>query len=357
MRALSQSSIQPVRDSVILPTYSSSSVPSSPYPPSLFSFPFLQRFQLPSGRNRSNLSVAQYPTIFSKVWRRIGRSCSERERSRGDEQFPPGRISGFSGVEREDEVYSARQLAARDTEKAVKPEEPADPILVEPLLATKLRLRVQVNNNNNSSSSDNNNKSNKGNNNLEEATLDGSEERFSLSAAQQPEIGIDSFDRAKPLTVTSSTFRAADNKPRRGQDGSRKDNTFPRPVQSTEKSFVGVEALKQSLEESIKENNEPKKKQQCRQQSAGGRAPFEFQVRAQMQVFGSGRITLGERSFRVNPRWNTIRRPLFARTDRTWLPDTCSLPLPRSNSRNSRSLADHRHKQRLRVSSHLVPRT
>ncbi|XP_031366475.1 protein similar-like isoform X1 [Apis dorsata] len=181
----------------------------------------------------------------------------------------------LSGVEREDEVYSARQLAARDTEKAVKPEEPAaDPILVEPLLTTKLRLRVQVNNNNSSG------KSNRSNNNLEEGTsLDvGNEERFSLSPAQ-PEIGIDSFDRAtKPLTVTSSTFRAADNKPRRlAQDGSRKDNTFPRPVQSTEKSFAGVQALKQSLEESIKENSEPKKKQQCRQQSAGGRAPFEFQ--------------------------------------------------------------------------------
>lgn len=39
MRALSQSSIQPVRDSVVLPTYSSSSVPSSPYPPFLFFFP------------------------------------------------------------------------------------------------------------------------------------------------------------------------------------------------------------------------------------------------------------------------------------------------------------------------------
>ncbi|KAG9434019.1 hypothetical protein HZU67_04570 [Apis mellifera carnica] len=168
----------------------------------------------------------------------------------------------LSGVEREDEVYSARQLAARDTEKAVKPEQPADPILVEPLLTTKLRLRVQVNNNNNNNN--NNNKSNKSN--LEEATLDGNEERFSL----QPEV--DSLDRAKPLTVTSSTFRAADNKPRRAQDGSRKDNTFPRPVQSTsEKSFAGVQALKQSLEESIKENNEPRKKQQCR------RAPFEFQ--------------------------------------------------------------------------------
>ena len=186
MRAPSQSSIQPVRDTA---TYTYAGQPSYttklPPPPSSSSFATIPIFSLES-------------LDF------FGRSSSERERERGDDQFPPGRISAFSGVEREDEVYSARQLAARDTEKAVKPEQPADPILVEPLLTTKLRLRVQVNNNNNNNN--NNNKSNKSN--LEEATLDGNEERFSL----QPEI--DSLDRAKPLTVTSSTFRAVDNKPR-----------------------------------------------------------------------------------------------------------------------------------------------
>lgn len=181
-------------------------------------------------------------------------------------------------MEREDEVYSARQLAARDTEKKkpVKPKEPAAAVsgnlVVEPPLQTtaKLRIRVQVNSNSN-------------NNNNEK--LIGDEQRFSLVAAQpEPTIAASAADRAKPLTVTSSTFRAADNKPRKDlvqpQDGSRKDNTFPRPVHqpTEEKSFAGVQALKESLEESLKENDEPKRNQQCRQQSAASRAPFVFQV-------------------------------------------------------------------------------
>lgn len=186
-------------------------------------------------------------------------------------QFPPGRISAFSGVEREDEVYSARQLAARDSEEAVKPEEkPAatsDIVQLPPLQATtKLRVRVQVNSKK-----------------LEDTALEGNQQQLSLPATKsKPATTTGSSDRAKPLTVTSSIFRAADNKAKKEsvqlQDGSRKDNTFPRPVQSTEKSFVGVQALKESLEESLKENNGPKRKQRCRQQSVASRAPFVFQV-------------------------------------------------------------------------------
>ncbi|OAD54410.1 Hypoxia-inducible factor 1-alpha, partial [Eufriesea mexicana] len=111
---------------------------------------------------------------------------------------------------------------------------------------------------------------------LEESSLD-NEQQFSVSVVK-PEPAT---DRAKPLTVTSLIFRAADVKPKKEvvqlRDGSRKDNTFPRPVQSTEKSFAGVKALKESLEESLKENSEPKKKQQSRQQPISSRAPFVFQ--------------------------------------------------------------------------------
>ncbi|XP_017761384.1 PREDICTED: protein similar [Eufriesea mexicana] len=165
----------------------------------------------------------------------------------------------LSGVEREDEVYSARQLAARDTEKAVKLEPAVSSDAVEPPRTTKLRLQVQVNRKK-----------------LEESSLD-NEQQFSVSVVK-PEPAT---DRAKPLTVTSLIFRAADVKPKKEvvqlRDGSRKDNTFPRPVQSTEKSFAGVKALKESLEESLKENSEPKKKQQSRQQPISSRAPFVFQ--------------------------------------------------------------------------------
>ncbi|XP_071868413.1 HIF-1 transcription factor component sima isoform X1 [Bombus fervidus] len=175
----------------------------------------------------------------------------------------------LSGVEREDEVYSARQLAARDTKEAVKPEEkPAatsDVVQVPPLQATaKLRVRVQVNSKK-----------------LEDTALEKNQQQLSLPATKSKSATTGSSDRVKPLTVTSSIFRTADNKAKKEpvqlQDGSRKDNTFPRPVQSTEKSFVGVQALKESLEESLKENNEPKRKQRCRQQSAGSRTPFVFQ--------------------------------------------------------------------------------
>lgn len=163
-------------------------------------------------------------------------------------------------MERENEVYSARQLAARDTENVVKPDKvtTGSSDVVEPAPA-KLHLQVRVNSNK-----------------VEEAaaTFDIVDPQLSVSR-DQPELP------PKSLAVTASTFRLAANKPKKGsaqlQDGSRKDNTFPRPVHATEKSFVGVQALKDSLEESLKENNEPKRKQQNRQQPTG-RTPFVFQV-------------------------------------------------------------------------------
>ncbi|KOC66656.1 Hypoxia-inducible factor 1-alpha, partial [Habropoda laboriosa] len=115
---------------------------------------------------------------------------------------------------------------------------------------------------------------------------EGNVNEFALTSVVEPELTLAavSLGRAKPLTVTSSIFRTADNKPKKKlvqlQDGSRKDNTFPRPVQPTEKSFAGVQALKESLEESLKENSEPKRKQQQTRQQAAvstGRAPFVFQ--------------------------------------------------------------------------------
>nr|XP_012150065.1 PREDICTED: hypoxia-inducible factor 3-alpha isoform X1 [Megachile rotundata] len=165
----------------------------------------------------------------------------------------------LSGVEREDEVYSARQLAARDTETVVKPEKVTGSSDVEP---AKLQLQVRVNSNK-----------------LEEtAAFDAVDQELSVSVGQS-ELLAGPFECAKPFTVTASTFRLAANKPNKGsaqlQDGSRKDNTFPRPVHATEKSFVGVQALKDSLEESLKENDEPKRKESRRQPAS--RPPFVFQ--------------------------------------------------------------------------------
>ncbi|XP_053984821.1 hypoxia-inducible factor 3-alpha isoform X2 [Hylaeus volcanicus] len=162
-----------------------------------------------------------------------------------------------SGVEHEDEVYSARQLAARDTEQQslVKPEKLVSPSETVPL--TKLQLQVQVETD------------------LEEVIEDPVDKEYASTRAEE-ESSSPPFKRAKPLAVTTSTFRLAGQKaekePGRLQDGSRKDNTFPRPVHGTDKSFVGVQALKDSLEESLKENEEPKRKRQT-----PARLPFIFQ--------------------------------------------------------------------------------
>ncbi|CAL7951157.1 unnamed protein product [Xylocopa violacea] len=154
----------------------------------------------------------------------------------------------LSGVEHEDEVYSARQLAVRDTENAVKSEEPVESneLVEPPPVRTQIKLQVLVN-----------------------ASKLGEEQRCSLPAAKPELLAADS------LTVGNEPTK---KEPAQLRDGSRKDNTFPRPVQTPEKSFVGVQALKESLEESLKENDEPKRKQQCRQpSSAGTRVPFVFQ--------------------------------------------------------------------------------
>ncbi|XP_043254659.1 protein similar-like [Colletes gigas] len=172
----------------------------------------------------------------------------------------------LSGVEHEDEVYSVRQLAARDTERnVVKSEKPVDAKSISRNTGqpSKLQLRVQV-------------RSKK----LVEVGLDSSENEYSSSSNAVEEKSSSTFDRAKPLTVTTSTFRATGQKAEkesvRVQDGSRKDNTFPRPVHDTEKFFVGVEGAEDSVQESVKENEEPKRKQQNRNRAAC-RAPFIFQ--------------------------------------------------------------------------------
>ncbi|XP_076667210.1 HIF-1 transcription factor component sima isoform X2 [Andrena cerasifolii] len=160
----------------------------------------------------------------------------------------------LSGVEHEDELYSARQLAARDTEKSALRAEKLAPSPTEPPVQP---ARIEVN----------------AEDELAEVALDlNDNESAALSA--QPQKPAATVDRAKPLAVTTSTFRAAAPKKESAgpQDGSRKDNTFPRPVHATEKAFVGVQALKDSLEESLKENEQPKRKQET-----VARAPFIFQ--------------------------------------------------------------------------------
>ncbi|XP_076380332.1 HIF-1 transcription factor component sima isoform X1 [Megalopta genalis] len=212
----------------------------------------------------------------------------------------------LSGVEREDEVYSVRQQAARDTEPSlVKSEKLVSSSINETAekeqqqqqqqsasqqpAATKLRLQVQVTGGTGDTGST-------GSEDLEErAAIEPAKSEFKScgEAAQKEEPIAAIVDPVKPLAVTTSTFRAAVPKPKKEpaglQDGSRKDNTFPRPVRDAEKSFVGVQALKDSLEESLKENDEPKRKLRAAR-------PFIFQ---------------GKPALEYNPKAKTVTRQLF----------------------------------------------
>lgn len=89
MRALSQSSIQPVRDSVVLPTYSSSSVPSSPYPPFLFFFPVSATFPISLGSKSIESLARPIPNhileiLLEENWAILFR---EKERDRATSSF------------------------------------------------------------------------------------------------------------------------------------------------------------------------------------------------------------------------------------------------------------------------------
>ncbi|XP_011874728.1 PREDICTED: protein similar isoform X2 [Vollenhovia emeryi] len=142
----------------------------------------------------------------------------------------------LSGIEHEDEVYSVRQLAARDSDAdLVKIEKPL-PVLVPAGGAVSTADPGQVSLND------------------EEAL------------AEEPAVDK-SRSEDRPFAVTALIFRSADEKGDCEND-SRKDGALPKHAQE-EKAFV--QALKESLEESIKEslqeNDEPAavNRQDCRQ--------------------------------------------------------------------------------------------
>ncbi|KAG7204062.1 hypothetical protein KM043_001916 [Ampulex compressa] len=164
----------------------------------------------------------------------------------------------LSGVEREDEVYSVRQLAARNAAEAVRTSGSARSGLAvgeEPERKPPAEARPEC---------------------AEEAALEAAR---SLEASWER----GGCDRGKPLAVTASTFRAALPGKRRdgprAQGGSRKDNTFPRPVPLGEKIVLDARAAKPAPEECLKENEEPARKRQDRGLSAGRveHPPFVFQ--------------------------------------------------------------------------------
>ncbi|XP_011644069.1 uncharacterized protein LOC105431526 isoform X1 [Pogonomyrmex barbatus] len=162
----------------------------------------------------------------------------------------------LSGVEHEDEVYSVRQLAARDTGvDLVKPERPL-PVLVPTATAVSTTDSSQV-------------------------SLNDEEEIPAEESATVDDESPRSDDR--PLAVTASIFRPRDVARGCDNDDSRKDDALPRQAQE-EKAFA--RALKESLEESLKENDDPATidRQNCRPLSlAKKKLPFVFQGKSSVR--------------------------------------------------------------------------
>lgn len=154
----------------------------------------------------------------------------------------------YSGIEHEDEVYSVRQLAARDSgTDLVKIERPL-PVLVPTsggAVSTTDSSQVSLND--------------------EEEIL-----------AEESAVDDESRSEDRPFAVTASVFRSSADRKSGCEDDLRKDGALPKHVQ--EKAFV--QALKESLEESIKESLKENAEPVADRQPLAKKAPFIFQVQS-----------------------------------------------------------------------------
>lgn len=160
--------------------------------------------------------------------------------------MPVAREFGYSGIEHEDEIYSVRQLAARDSGTDFVKSEKS---LVAPVTTAAAR-----------STSDS-------------CQVVLSDDEISKESAVDDELRGDD----RPLAVTASIFRSAN-----GRDDTQKDDAFPKLAQE-KKTCVRI--LKEPINESLKENDEPTvvDPQNCCQ-SAVVRTPFIFQVRLIFEI-------------------------------------------------------------------------
>ncbi|XP_019887026.1 hypoxia-inducible factor 1-alpha isoform X1 [Ooceraea biroi] len=168
----------------------------------------------------------------------------------------------LSEVEHEDEVYSVRQLAARDSGVDLVKSERTLPALVPIEGAGPVDSTRQV-------------------------VLD---EEVPGEDAANSSVDDESKGEDRPLAVTASIFHSAGGKDEQERkDGSGQDNVLPRPIQ--EKAFVQAlkESLEESIKESLKENDEPApgKRQNCRSLA---RTPFVFQGKPAVERDSSGSI-------------------------------------------------------------------
>lgn len=106
------------------------------------------------------------------------------------------------------------------------------------------------------------------------STTDSSQ--VSLNDEEETAVDVESRSEDRPFAVTASIFHSSTD----GKSGCEDDS--PKDIQE-EKAFV--QALKESLEESIKENDEP-----AARHSFVKKAPFVFQVRSILSILSPSRF-------------------------------------------------------------------
>lgn len=179
----------------------------------------------------------------------------------------------YSGIEHEDEVYTLRQVAARDSD--------ADLVKIEKPLPALVSTGGAVSTTDDSSQ-----------------VLLNNEEKIPVE-----ESAIDDESRSddRPFAVTASIFGSADEKSS-CKDDLRKDGALPKHTQE-EKAFVQAlkESLEESIKESLKENDEPAAvDRQDYRQSFAKKTPFIFQVRPIVSIY--------ERVGSVFLKWNFVMK-------------------------------------------------
>ncbi|XP_070522576.1 uncharacterized protein Sima isoform X2 [Cardiocondyla obscurior] len=180
----------------------------------------------------------------------------------------------LSGIEHEDEVYSVRQLAARDSgADLVKIERPLPvPVPAGGGASTTDSSQVSLNN--------------------EKETL-----------AEKAVVDDESRDDDRPFAVTASIFRPADQKSG-CKDDPPKDPALPKKKLFAQEEKAFVQALKESLEESIKESLKENDQPNCRQ-SLAKKTPVVFQDKP--TVVRDSSFSAGHRD-----RPQSVTRQLFA---------------------------------------------
>lgn len=218
----------------------------------IFSKIFLRKFSTTKFRRISFAYLCfSIPSCLAKF--RVNESQDE-----GTLSTPAARDFGYSGIEHEDEVYSVRQLAARDSG--------ADFVKSERSLLAPVTTTGAIGPTSDSDC---------------QAVLNDDDEKRIF--AKESAVDDESRSDDRPLAVTASIFRSANG---RADDASLK--------QPQEKTSVRIpkESPNEPIDESLKENDEPAAadRQDCCR-PAFTRTPFILQVRLTFERSSNWRVS------------------------------------------------------------------